>query len=286
MLTLLTGLAVLASVQSPDTTVAVRRGQRLEVSVHAGSVAVRGWDRDAVRVLVRSGDDAELDIRSRGDRLAVDASGHHGTPADATLEISAPVWMPVTVHGVDLDIGIDGVGAAITAETVQGDVAVRGGADIVTLTSVEGSVRLSGSRGTMQVSSVNDDVTVTDAAGDLSVSTVNGDLALSGIRSGNVDASTVNGDIGFSGSIASGGRYRLSSHNGDLTFAVPEGAGATMNVATFSGDFEAAFPVTVSGMGRARRFSFTIGSGAARVELESFQGDIRLVRPGAANTPR
>jgi len=28
------------------------------------------------------------------------------------------------------------------------------------------------------------------------------------------------------------------------------------------------------------RFSFTIGSGSARLELESFDGDIRLCRPG------
>ena len=35
MLTLLTGLAVLTAVQSQDTTLAVRRGQRLDVSAHA-----------------------------------------------------------------------------------------------------------------------------------------------------------------------------------------------------------------------------------------------------------
>lgn len=286
MLTLLTGLAVLAAVQSPDTTIAVRRGQRLEVSVHAGSVAVRGWNRDAVRVLVRSGDDAALEVHTRGDRLSVEASGRHRGPAEAELEISSPAWMPVSVHGVDLDISVDAVAAAVTAETVQGDVTVRGGAGVVTLTSVEGTVQLSGARGAMQVSSVNDDVSVADAAGVLAVSTVNGDLALSGITSGNVDASSVNGDISFSGPIESGGRYRLSTHNGDLTFAVPAGTSATMNIVSYNGDFEANFPVTFAGVGRNRRYSFTLGSGAARVELESFQGDIRLVRPGAASTPR
>lgn len=286
MLTLLTGLAVLAAVQSPDTTVAVKRGQRLEVSVHAGSVTVRGWNRDAVRVVTRSDDDASLDVRTRGERLVVDATGRHGRPIDASLEVSAPAWMPVSVHGVDLDITIDGVSAAVAAETVQGDVIVRGGADLVTLTSVEGSVHLSGAKGTMQISSVNEDVTVARAVGDLTVSTVNGDLMLETIGSDNVDASTVNGDIGFSGTIQSGGRYRLSSHNGDLTLAIPANASATVNVETFNGDFEAAFPVTVGGTRQGRRFSFTLGSGAARVELESFQGDVRLVRPGAANEKR
>lgn len=286
MLTLLTGLAVLAAAQSPDTTFAVRRGQRLEVSAHAGSVQLRSWNRDAVRVVIRSDDDAELDVHARGDRVSVDASGRHGTPVEAAVEVSAPAWIPVSVHGVDLDITIAGAGAAVSAETVHGDVVVQGGAGLVTLTSVEGTIRLRGARARMQVSSVNDDVEIASSSGDVTVTTVNGDLNLTAIESENVDASTVNGDIGFSGPIRSGGRYRLSSHNGDLTMAVAEGTSAVMNIATFSGDFEAGFPVTVSGVRHGRRSSFTLGSGAARVELESFQGDIRLVRPGAATNPR
>lgn len=281
MLTLVTGLAVLMTVQAPDTTIAVSRGQRLEVAVHAGTVNVQAWNRDAVRLRVRSTDDAELDVRERGNRLAVEATGRHGTPADADLVISAPAWLPVSVTGVDLDITIEGITAPVTAETVQGDVVVRGGAELITLTSVEGSVQLTGARGKMQVSAVNDDIVVSDATGDLAVSTVNGDLRLASVRSDNVDASTVNGDIGFSGGFQDGGRYRFSTHNGDLTLAVPEGTSATVGVATFQGDFEAAFPVSVSGMRRGQRFSFTLGAGSARVQLESFQGEIRLVRPGA-----
>ncbi|MDQ2670161.1 MAG: DUF4097 domain-containing protein [Gemmatimonadota bacterium] len=286
MLTLMTALAVMTAAQSPDTTVDVRRGQRLAVSVHAGAVEVRTWNRDAVQVRATGGSDAELDVRRRGERVTVDASGSHGEPVTATLTVHAPSWMPVTVGGVDLDITVDGIAAPLSLETVQGDVTVRGGAELVTLTSVEGSVSLRGARGRMQVSSVNDDVEVIDAQGDLAATTVNGDVQLSGIQSDNVDASTINGDIAFSGPIRNAGRYRFSSHNGDLTVTFPENTSAVVNVATFSGDFEAGFPVTVTGMRRGQRFSFTIGSGSAHVELESFQGDIRLVRPGAANPAR
>lgn len=284
MLTFITGLAVLAAVQAPDTTIAVARGQRLQVSLHAGTVQVRGWNRDAVRVQISGDDRAELDVRNRGDRLAIDATGRRGEPVDAMLQISAPAWMPVSVDGVGLDIDIGGITAALSAETVQGDVVVQGGGDIVTLGSVEGTVQVRGARGKLQVSSVNDDVEVTDAIGDLAVTTVNGDVQLSNVRSENVDASTVNGDIGFSGPIRNGGRYRFATHNGDLTVAVPENTSAVVSIATYQGDLETAFPVSVSGRRRGQRFSFTLGGGGARIELESFMGDIRLVRPGATGT--
>jgi len=34
------------------------------------------------------------------------------------------------------------------------------------------------------------------------------------------------------------------------------------------------------------RFSFTIGSGSARAELETFNGDIKLCRPGQLHDKR
>ncbi len=51
-----------------------------------------------------------------------------------------------------------------------------------------------------------------------------------------------------------------------------------MSVSTYDGDFEADFPVSVTTT--KRRFTFTLGSGSARVELESFDGNIHLRRPG------
>ena len=37
---------------------------------------------------------------------------------------------------------------------------------------------------------------------------------------------------------------------------------------------------------RGKRFDFTLGSGGAAIDLESFQGTIRLVRPGRATQAR
>jgi hypothetical protein len=40
--------------------------------------------------------------------------------------------------------------------------------------------------------------------------------------------------------------------------------------------------VTLQGTGgHSRRLAFTLGGGGATIDLESFSGDIRLVKPGA-----
>ena len=149
------------------------------------------------------------------------------------------------------------------------------------------------------MSSVNEGVRVTDVSGDLTAETVNGDLVLDQVESGDVDASTVNGDVEYTGTIRDGGRYSIATHNGDITVAIPEGSNVTVSVASFSGDFESAFPVqlTVSVASfsgdfesafpvqltetRRKRFTFVLGSGKARMELESFSGTIALERPGS-----
>ena len=74
------------------------------------------------------------------------------------------------------------------------------------------------------------------------------------------------------------GRYRLATHNGDIAFEPQVPLNAVITVATFNGDFESAFPVTIKETRRGKRFTFTVGTGGATVELETFEGTIRLGR--------
>jgi DUF4097 and DUF4098 domain-containing protein YvlB len=136
----------------------------------------------------------------------------------------------------------------------------------------------------VEAQSVNESVTVRRTNGELVVHTVNGDLLLEAVKSSSVEGSTVNGDITYDGAIVAGGHYELSTHQGDLTITMPENANATISVNTFNGSFESDYPVTLTGKNQRRKFSFTLGDGSARVELESFGGDIRLARPGSRSS--
>jgi DUF4097 and DUF4098 domain-containing protein YvlB len=276
---LLTALA-LPQGEGTDTTVAVRPGTRLEVHTMSGDIIVRTWERNAVRVVAEHSSRDRVDIGYSGVVLKISASSRRGAPRGVDYTLAVPAAMDLNLSGTFGDVSVDGSSGRITVETVQGDVTVRGGGSLVTLHSVSGDVRVSGARGRVAASSTNGEVVVEDVEGEVSAETTNGDVLLRGIRSDNVTATTVNGDIEYRGTLRDHGQYRLSTHNGDVTVAVPSGTNATVTVSTFSGDFESDFPVTVTGPSRqGRRFTFTIGTGRATLELESFQGSIRLVRP-------
>lgn len=299
LMTLAAGaLAALALTQQSDTTVAVSRGMRLEVDNFAGEIAVRTWDRDAVRISAAHSRRDEIQVESEEGLLSVgverdpepseverndEPSGHergHGPSGSVNFDITAPSWMPLELNGVNTDVRVAGARSEVTVETVEGSVDVDGGSGSVSLSSVQGTVGLRNARGRIDVSTVNAAVRVSGVSGDLTAATVNDDIVLDRVKSGNVEATTVNGAITYDGAIEDGGRYSFSTHNGAISVAVPEGTNATVFVATFKGEFRPQFPVSLPD-GRARkRFDFVLGSGGARLELESFQGPIELRRPG------
>lgn len=284
---LLASLFLMSSMalQGQDTTLTVARGDRLRVGVHEGSITVNAWDRNAVRIQADADDDDDdvrVDISRGSGMVSVSARGRYGEPVEVSFTVTAPAWMPLSLNSVEGDIQVRGTTAAVNAQTVNGSVDVTGGTGNISLSSVDGSVSLSRASGNINVTTINDDVTVRQSNGSITASTVNGSVTLAGVTSDAVSAESMNGDIQFGGPVRNGGRYQLNTHNGDVIVGVQSGANATVSVNTFGGDFSSDIPVEVRT--RERRggsFTFTLGDGSARLQLESFQGSIQLVRPGS-----
>lgn len=262
-----------------DTLVEVEPGTRIAIQSHEGSIVVRGWERNAVEV---SGDEDEARVqvgRSQGS-LTLHVGGRWGEPVDADITVNVPVGSPLRIHAPFADVDVAGVGREVKVETVEGDIRLTGGSEMVTLHTVEGDIEVRGADGRLELHSMDGDLRVVDVSGDVLVNTVDGDVRIEGITSSNVKATTVDGDVVFRGELRPDGVYRLSTHDGDLFVSVPEHAGAVVSVATWAGDFSASFPIAWEGRRDGKRMEFTIGNGGARLELQTFEGEIRLHRPG------
>ena len=285
MLPVLAAVATLALFQGEtDTTFAVRQGQRLGITDFGGSVVIKAWRQNSVRLRASHSSRAHIQISTDGPVVSVNASGRYG-PALVDYEILVPAWLPLSVSGSPgAEVTIEGTQAEVTVETVEGSVSVVGGSGNISLRSVEGSITLEGARGHIELNSVDGSIEARNSSGDITIETVDGSITMLGIESSNVDASTVDGSIEYDGTIRDGGRYRLTTHDGSVTASVPERANVTVSVATFSGSFDSCFPLTLTSKPK-HRFTFTIGSGSARLELESFDGSINLCRPGQIHQP-
>jgi DUF4097 and DUF4098 domain-containing protein YvlB len=254
--------AVFTLSSGADTTIAVSPGLDLQVAKFAGSVDIRSWDKNAVRIQADSPGNDKIVVKRDDDALLIKGYSQRNMNHTIDLTITAPSWMNLMVSGVNTDVSIDGTRARVRVDTVHGDIAVVGG------------------RGQIELNAINEDIHLTDASGTVLSETVNGDLTLQRIVSDSVEVSTVNGEIFYEGTIRDRGIYRFVSHNGDVAVALPKTANATVSVSTFSGEFESDFPVSLREVRPGRRFCFITGRGSAQVELESFQGTIHIFRPG------
>jgi hypothetical protein len=270
-----------AAAQGADTTFPVPPTARLNLQLMRGEVVVTTWRRDEVRIVSEEDRGRDLQITAGAQAVRIQARSHRGY-RDQTVALTIPATMPVEISGTFLEIEVDGAQSDVSLETVHGNVRLRGGRGTIRLQSVQGDVELADASGTLRVFATNGDVEIRNFDGPVSVEGTNGDVVLEQVRSSSVEATTLNGDVDYDGTVERGGRYLFTTHNGDLSIRVPERTGATVSVSTFNGDFESDFPVTLTETLRGgRKFTFTLNGGGASIELSSFGGSIRLLRPGA-----
>src|SRR5712692_6613505 len=272
-------LVTLAPQRQSDTSIAVPAGASLSVNNFGGGITVHGWSENRVKVHAETGRRGRVEVSLVGNTVVVKASSRQGAPSVMDFDITVPQSMALNLSGTYADITVDGVQGPISAETVNGEVNVRGGKGNITLHSIQGTVTLADASGRIEVNSVNEDIELTNVGGEIKVETTNGGIMMSGIQSSSVDAGTINGDVVYEGTVKDGGSYSFASHNGDITVSIPEGANVTVTTATANGDIDASFALPLTNTSGKHRKTFKIGSGSARMELESFQGDINMRRP-------
>jgi DUF4097 and DUF4098 domain-containing protein YvlB len=268
----------LAPQQQMDTTFTVRSGGTLELESVHGSVVVNTWDREAVRVRTQEPVRARPRVSYSGGVVEIEPNPRGGSE-NVALEITLPRSFDVNIEGVNFAVTVDGVQGDVTVETMQGAVNVRGVTGDIDIEAVNGEVAVDNSRGNIVVEATNQNVRLTSIRGNIEVETTNGSITMLRAESTVVEVSTINGIVQYDGTVVDGGRYYLGTHNGSISMSFPERSNASVEVSTTNGQVQSTFGIPITST-RTRRFNFTLGSGSARVELESYNGSVRLVRPG------
>jgi DUF4097 and DUF4098 domain-containing protein YvlB len=267
-------------VPQTDTIIPLGSATRLNVEMLRGQVTVRTWERNELRIVADHSPSEYVEIERDDGTVRLDVGTEWGAPGSVEFDLTVPASLDMNIEGAWMAVDLEGVSGEVSVETVQGPVRLVGGRGFVKIVSVHGPVECRGAEGRIELEAVNAGVEVFDARGEITVSTVNGSITMRGIESRLVEANTMNGGVSYDGTLRDDGRYSFNTHNGDLSVAVPAGVNATVSVSTFSGGFESDFPLTLSQTkAGGKQFHFTIGTGGARIELESFGGSIRLRRP-------
>ncbi|NJD18976.1 MAG: DUF4097 domain-containing protein [Gemmatimonadetes bacterium] len=215
--------------------------------------------------------------RREGSRVVVEPGDRKERGLAVALRLRVPAWVGLEIRGRELDVSVAVAAAGVSVRTGDGDIVVTGASGAVTLSTIDGKVEVRDTRGTVSARSRGGDVVLARVEGDeVEVESGSGDLRMEGVTSPSVHAQTLDGDVFFQGPLAARGTYWFSTHDGDADVIVPAQAGARVRVSTFDGEFTSDFPVTLQRYGGSGVFEFTVGNGGASLEIQAFDGEIRL----------
>jgi DUF4097 and DUF4098 domain-containing protein YvlB len=269
-----------------DTSFAFDSRGTVSLTLGSGDIIVTGWSRDQVRVHATS-ENGGIRLDATGSRLTLELSNAYRGD-ESRFEVTVPVGVRVIARAQSGDISITGTQGEVDARAQSGDIKIGDVASRVDVGTLSGDIEVHGANGDIQIKSVSGDVQVSDFKGDFEGETVSGSIVLRNAAGRYIRSHTTSGDLEYEGNIDPSGRYELSAHSGDIRLAIPSNSSAQLSISTWSGTIDSDFPITLRpgehgiGSAQAKRFTFEIGGGDARITAETFSGDITIGSRGSS----
>jgi DUF4097 and DUF4098 domain-containing protein YvlB len=194
----------------------------------------------------------------------------------------------VTLKSVSGDVKVTNVNGDLRAESVSGDVVISNGRLIRSVKTVSGDVDI--------VDGASEDLTAENVSGDvimrnvkvriLNLHSVSGDVRLTDVDAERAQSRSVSGDVEYSGRFSPNGRYDFQTHSGSVRVTPSNAQGFDLEATTFSGNVRSDYPMTIQGPQSFRErpgpgnrtVRGSVGGGGAMLTLQSFSGNITIVR--------
>ena len=273
---------------SVDTSFDFDRRGLVSLTLGGGDIIVTAWSRDQIHIHATS-ESGSVRIDASSSRVNLELSNRYGGGGDSRFEVTVPMGVRVVARAQSGDIAISGTQGEVDARSQSGDIKIDDVAGRLDVGTLSGDIEARGVNGDVQIKSVSGDIRLSNFKGEnFEGETVSGSIELVNAGGRYVRSHTTSGDLVYEGSIDPSGRYELSAHSGDIRLTIPSNTSAQLSVSTWSGSLESDFPITLRpgehgiGSGQAKRFTFDIGNGAARISAETFSGDITIGSRGSS----
>jgi hypothetical protein len=252
----------------------------------AGSVLVDSWDRDELRVDLGEKTGTSVGVRRTGGELDLRLLEGRDRDREATVRLTVPAWLDLTIFGREVEVEIRDVDGEVSVRNLEGDfLFLNLGGDVSAYTA-QGSIEAHGLSGAAQLRTGEDEIWVTKSSASLELQTVDGDITLDEMHTPRIQARTTDGEIEYSGEILQSGDYGFFSHGGDIDLQVLSPVNLDATVMVYGGEFVSDFPVRAKSLRTGEGLMFSLGSGGARLVVETFDGDVRFLESGTASDDR
>jgi DUF4097 and DUF4098 domain-containing protein YvlB len=250
---------------------------------------VRHPDASEARAILEA---LNIDVSERGGSVDVRTEYsryryRRGGSGSIDFTVSVPRDASVTLKSISGDVRVTNVNGDLRAESTSGDIVTSNVRRIRLAKSISGDVDIAeAASDDLRAESVSGEVIMRNVkARVLSLEAVSGDVRLTDIDAERVQSRSVSGNVEYAGRLAPNGRYDLQTHSGSVRVTPANAQGFEFEARTFSGSFRSDYPTTIQGDSLAprrgpgnRAVRGSIGGGGAMLTLQSFSGNITIVR--------
>ncbi|MBK9164090.1 MAG: DUF4097 family beta strand repeat protein [Acidobacteria bacterium] len=288
--------------QRTDTELRVDAEQsvNLKFCISEGELKVNGWDRNEVRILVRSGRKFGIRVLERAPASG-NATWIWATPtaiegqtaaqrgeclSGDSVEMDVPHGATLNFHGRSATTSVDSV-RKVSLKIVEGNISLRNITGGISASALQGDLIVTNSSGSLSLDSTTGNIIVyglepIESSDLLKVKTNSGSIMLQRVGHRQIEANSITGSLQFEGGFLAGGIYNFKTSNGTLRMLVPENGNCTVSAAYGFGSFNAAIPVetiTENITPGGKNVVAKIGTGeACNVTLTTSSGRIQIVR--------
>lgn len=267
----------------------LKAGARFSTETFNGSIEVSPWDQETVDISgttyapsQNEADNLKVDIDHSPDSVSIRVvrpSMRHGNwGARFVIKVPRKVVMErITTSNASIRT-VDGVGPA-------------------RFKSSNGQIHVEGLRGDLDAQTSNSAIELVDVAGEVKAHSSNGHIRAEGLT-GSLEASTSNSSIHASLNRANGPMrlessngsidlvlpagsnvpVRASTNNSSITLHAPDSINARLSARTSNGSITSDFELRMQGEFSRTHMEGTIGNGGPLVDLNTSNGNIRLMK--------
>ena len=265
---------------------------RVEIDNLKGSIEVKAWDRQEVKIegelgqgvekLEIDGDSTHLSIKVRyPNRSGMGLFGSSDKSEPTYLRVMVPVRADLDVDAVSADVNVTGIASReLSIDNVSGDVTVAGAPREADIESASGDPQLTLNSGRVSAETVSGDLYLRGRLdGEVTVESVSGRIDVGVLQSqlSKFTGNTVSGDMLVQTALSRNGRISMDTVSGDLTLQLPRNLSANVRGESFSGDLRAPDAQIIRPKhGPGSSFEHRYGNGDGDITIQSFSGDATL----------
>ena len=270
--TLIVAVATAADSQS-SVKIKIAPGGLVNIVNNNGSVTLHAGNAQQVVVnATRHSDKVEVDSNGMPDGRRVEIRTHVLSPQKLSADESRVDYDITVPAGVSITVST--ATAPITVENLNSDLSLSSDTGRITVKNLANAhLRVRGIAAPVSLTDINN--------GYVDVTANSGAVQLENVSGPKISVGATSGDITYRGDCSGGGIYNMTTHSGAIDVTLPQNASIDLTARSLTGAVENDFPLQqklhstfVPSTGRS--LVGTSNSGASSMELQSFNGRIRV----------